>query len=355
MTDKPVYVRFPQPSDGHAHLRWDERTDIVLPFSARHFQRVVCMGNTNPPTTTAQLIITYREYLDAKAARMGFPHFEPLMVLYATNDTTPEDVRAAKRAGAVGIKVIPMGMTTGSQWGVTDFKKCTPMFEAAQDIGLPVLLHGTLPHDPTANRNPLDEEKDFLPTLKWLVETFPRLKISYEHVSSAIVADYIAKVGDPERLVATITVHHLYLHLGNVIYPKMQPHRCCAPFPKTFEDMQRLRQYALTGHPCFSLGTDTAPHFKINKETANVDNGVFSAPVAISMLLDLFSSKNGWTLTDPTAFARFTSGNMADFYGLTHPGKIVTYRRERWITPAEYDGIVPFWAGQPQNWVLIED
>ncbi len=355
MTDRPIYVRFPKPSDGHCHLRWDGRTDVALPFSARHFQRVVCMGNDDPPTTTAQRIISYREYLDAKAAKMGFPLFEPLMVLYATDETTAEDVRAAKKAGAVGIKVIPKGMTTGSEFGVTDFKKRTPMFAVAQDEGLPVLLHGTLPYDPLAHRNPLDEEKDFLPTLKWMVETFPRLKISYEHVSSALVADYIAQISDPSRLVATITVHHLFLYQGNVIYPKVKPHHCCAPFPKTFEDMIRLRHYALTGHPCFFLGTDSAPHFRDKKECADVDNGVFSAPVAISMLLSLFCHKSGWSLSYPNEFTAFTSGNMASFYGLQPPTETVTYQKKSWITPQEYDGIVPFWAGQPQNWVLVEN
>ena len=351
MKPEIIRVSFPQPSDGHVHLRWDKRFFIALLHTATHFARAGCMGNTKPPITTAELIVKYREYIDVQAAIMGFHQFEPLLILYITDETTPEDLAQAQEVGAIGCKWIPRGRTTGSEFGVTNFRNKSHLFRAAQELNFPCLLHGTLPHDPDKMSNPMLEEAEFFPTLTWMFKTFPDLRIVYEHVSSKDVAEFIVVANEP-RLAATITVHHLYTHLGDVISPKLRPHNFCMPIPKAPEDMTYLRSLALSGNPRFFLGTDSAPHFREKKECDGGDAGVFSAPVAISMLLDLFCDENGWKRDHKEPFVAFTSGNFADYYGLPEITEMATYEREPWITPAEYDGIVPFYANQPQNWQL---
>ncbi len=333
-----------RPDDFHLHLRDGEYLAAVLPFTARQFARAVVMPNLKPPVTTVELADAYRQRI--LAALPSAQHFEPLMTLYLTNNTTPAAVRKARDCGfIVGCKLYPAGATTHSDAGVTAIEKIYPALEAMQECGLVLQVHGEATQ---SDVDVFDREAIFIDrTLSALTERFPALKIVFEHVTTRQAVEFVqqARAG----LAATITPQHL-LHNRNAIFQNgIRPHYYCLPVLKREADRQALLTAATSDIPRFFLGTDSAPHARHTKENDCGCAGMFSAHAALELYAEAFEQAG--RLDRLEAFA---SERGADFYGLPRNTGHVELERVNWVPPKHYqfgkDQLVPMRAGETISW-----
>ncbi|PCI09146.1 MAG: dihydroorotase [Gammaproteobacteria bacterium] len=336
-----------RPDDWHLHLRDGEALTSVAPFTARQFARAIIMPNLNPPITT---VIQAVAYLDEILAAVEGYDFEPLMTLYLTDNTPPEEIIAARKSCFIkGMKLYPAGATTNSDAGVTDIRLCDATLEAMQKAGLPLLIHG----EATAPQiDVFDREKVFIDeTLLPLTQRFPDLKIVFEHITTKEAADFVSQAGD--NIAATITPQHLLLNRNALFQGGLQPHNYCLPVLKRDIHQQALLKVIRSGSNKFFLGTDSAPHSKNKKESACGCAGIFSAHAAIEIYTSIFEQQGA--LDKLEAFASF---NGPDFYGLPRNKTTVTLHKTDWEIPNTYplgdEKLVPFLAGQTINWKLAE-
>jgi dihydroorotase len=320
-----------EPDDFHVHLREGAMLDDVACITATAFRRALIMPNVSQPITTADDAIRYREVI--RRATDAYV-FEPLMTLYLTRHTTPEIVRDAQVAGVVAVKSYPPSLTTNSDLGVDDLSTKDDVLRTMEDVNMVLCIH--LEREA---KNVLNQEVACLPLLTYLATTYPRLRIVVEHVTTARMVRLVRSLGP--NVAATMTVHHLFLTLADVIKGKIRPHNYCAPIAKQDADRAALRRAAMSGNSKFFLGTDSAPHLVERKECAEGCAGLFTAPVAMEALIELFEQYDKLDKLEA-----FTSEFGAQFYGLPlNVGKAV-YKRQPWIVPEQYDGIRPFMASE---------
>lgn len=335
-----------RPDDWHVHLRDGDMLARVVPDTAKRFGRAIVMPNLVPPVTTAAQAAAYRQrILDAVPAGCVF---EPLMTLYLTDGTTPEQIADAKASGCVqGVKWYPAGATTNSDSGVTDIRRCDAALAQMQELGLPLLLHGEVTD---ASVDVFDREAEFIDRhLLPLVARFPRLRLVFEHITTRQAAQFVASAH--EGVAATITPHHLLLNRNALFTGGLRPHHYCLPVLKREEHRQALLAAATGGSPKFFLGTDSAPHSRMAKESACGCAGVYSAHGAIELYAEIFDQAGA--LDKLEAFASF---HGPDFYRLPRSRETITLRREEWRMPAQFgegpDALVPFRAGDRMPWRL---
>ena len=334
-----------QPDDWHLHLRDGDALTSVAPFTAKQFARAIVMPNLNPPVTT---VVQAVEYLDQILAAVDGTDFEPLMTLYLTNNTPPEEIIAAGKSCFIkGVKLYPAGATTNSDAGVTDIRNCDAALEEMQKVGLPLLIHGEVT-DPQVDV--FDREKVFIDrTLQPLTQRFPELNIVFEHITTKEAAEFVLQSGD--KVGATITPQHLLFNRNALFQGGLQPHNYCLPVLKRDVHQQALLAVIRSGNNKFFLGTDSAPHSKHKKESACGCAGIFSANAAIEIYASIFEQQNA--LDNLEAFASF---NGPDFYGLPRNSKTITLIKEDWTIPDMYpmgsETLVPFLAGQTLHWKL---
>ncbi len=344
MTKKQLTIT--QPDDWHLHLRNGDALNSVAPFTARQFARAIIMPNLNPPVTT---VVQAVEYLDEILAAVDGTDFEPLMTLYLTDNTRPEEIIAARKSCFIkGLKLYPAGATTNSDAGVTNISHCYDVLEEMQKAGLPLLIHGEVT---SADIDVFDREKVFIDTtLLPLSQKFPELKIVFEHITTKEAADFVLHSSD--HIAATITPQHLLLNRNALFQGGLQPHNYCLPVLKRDTHQQALLEIIRFGSHKFFLGTDSAPHTKHKKESACGCAGIFSAHAAIEIYTSIFEEQGA--LDKLEAFASF---NGPDFYGLPRNSKTITLVKEDWQIPDEYtlgnETLVPFLAGQTISWKLV--
>ena len=336
-----------RPDDWHLHVRDGEALKAVLAATARQFARAIIMPNLKPPVRTVDDARAYRERI--LAARPAGADFEPLMTLYLTDNTSPDDISAAKASGFVkAVKYYPAGATTNSDFGVTDIGKCDATFEAMQSAGLPLLLHGEVV-DAEVDifaREAVFIEKHLVP----LVLRFPKLKIVLEHITTANAANFVLAAGD--NVAATVTPQHLLYNRNAIFKGGLRPHFYCLPVLKREEHRLTLLKAATSGNPKFFLGTDSAPHPKSMKEAGCCAAGCYTAPHALELYAEAFDSVAA--LDKLEAFASF---HGPDFYGLPRNSGRITLRKESWIVPDEVafpdSSLVPLRAGETMQWRMV--
>lgn len=320
-----------RPDDWHLHVRDGAALAAVVPHSARQFGRALIMPNLKPPVTTAAQAMAYRERILA-AVPAGLD-FQPLMSLYLTDNLPPDEIRRARAAGVVAVKLYPAGATTNSDAGVTDIRKTYPTLEAMQREGLLLLVHGEVT-DPAIDV--FDREKVFIDTqLIPLRADFPELKIVVEHITTREAAQY---VGASDRFTAgTITAHHLLYNRNAIFTGGIRPHYYCLPVLKREEHRQALVQAATSGSGKFFLGTDSAPHAAHLKEHASGCAGCYTALSALELYAEAFDAAGALDRLEA-----FASVDGPAFYGLPRNTGTVTLRRESWTLPES----VPFGEAQ---------
>ena len=336
-----------RPDDWHLHLRDGAALASVLPHTARQFGRAIVMPNLKPAVTTVAQAIEYRQRI--LAALPKGVRFEPLMTLYLTDNTRPDEIRRARDSGLIhAVKLYPAGATTNSEAGVTDLRKCYKTLEAMQTLALPLLVHGEVT-DPEVDI--FDREAVFIErVLQPLRQDMPELKIVFEHITTQDAAQYVAAADGP--LAATVTAHHLLYNRNEIFKGGIRPHYYCLPVLKREKHRQALLQAATSGDARFFLGTDSAPHPKGLKEQACGCAGCYTALHAMELYTQAFDQAGA--LHRLEGFASF---NGAAFYGLPRNVDTITLRRERWTVPAELalgeTTIVPLNAGESINWKLV--
>ena len=340
-----------RPDDWHLHLRDGDAMRSVLPHSARQFARAIVMPNLKPPIATVEMALAYRARI--VAALHGGASFEPLMTLYLTDATSPDEVRHAKDSGLIhGVKLYPAGATTNSAAGVTNLRHCWPTLETMQAIGMPLLVHGEAT-DPSIDV--FDRERVFIDEqLIPLRAAFPNLRVVFEHITTREAVDYVTDCCGRERtLAATITAHHLLYNRNALFVGGVRPHWYCLPVLKRETHRQALVDAATSGKPCFFLGTDSAPHAKHAKESCCGHAGCYTALHAIELYAEAFDRAD--KLDRLEAFASFFG---ADFYGLPRNVERITLTRESWTIPDALtfgdETIVPLDAGGTLKWRLLE-
>jgi dihydroorotase len=334
-----------QPDDWHLHLRDGVALQAVLPFTAAQFGRAIVMPNLRPPVTTAAQALAYRERI--MAALPEGSHFQPLMTLYLTDNTPPQEVRRAREAGVVAFKLYPAGATTNSDAGVTDLARCRLTVEAMQREGLLLLVHGEVTD---ADIDIFDREAVFIDRVMTpLRRDFPGLKVVFEHITTREAAEYVA--GADELTGATITAHHLLYNRNAIFTGGLRPHYYCLPVLKRELHRRALVQAAISGNTRFFLGTDSAPHAVQLKEQSVCGAGCFTAPAALELYAQAFEEAGA--LNRLEAFASF---HGADFYGLPRSTRQVRLVRQDWTVPESLPfgetSIKPLRASETLHWKL---
>ncbi|HIK46698.1 MAG TPA: dihydroorotase [Leptolyngbyaceae cyanobacterium M65_K2018_010] len=332
-----------RPDDWHLHLRDGDALRAVLPHTVRQFARAIVMPNLKPPVRSVADAAAYRDRILA-AIPPGHT-FEPLMTLYLTDRTRPEEIRAAKATEFIkAVKYYPAGATTNSDSGVTDLRNCDRVFEAMEQVDLPLLLHGevTDPEVDMFDREAVFIEKHLIP----LRQRFPNLRIVLEHITTAEAVQFVLET---DRLAATITPQHLLFSRNVLFQGGLRPHYYCLPILKRETHRQALVKAATSGHPKFFLGTDSAPHSRHSKESDCGCAGCFSALHALELYAEAFESVGA--LDKLEAFASFYG---PDFYRLPRNTEQVTLTKTPWRIPEQVpfgeSGLVPLGAGAPLTW-----
>jgi dihydroorotase len=338
-----------RPDDWHLHLRDGDMLRAMLPFTAELYGRAIVMPNLRPPVRTVQDLRAYRQrILDALPPGNDF---QPLMTLYLTDETPPEEIRHGHAEGLLtAVKLYPVGATTHSEYGVTEMKKVYPVFEVMQDLDIPLSVHGEV-SDPGVDI--FDRESVFVDReLDPLRKDFPELKIVMEHVTSKTGVDYILSA---ERgLGATVTPHHLLINRNSIFAGGLNPHMFCLPVAKRAADRQSIRKAAVTGDPRFFFGSDSAPHRSVDKEKAGGAAGIFNTPTALACIVQVFEAEG--SLDNLEAFM---SVNGARFYGLPkNPDAITLKKAASSLPPAEFvpvgkDKVKVFQTHEPLYWHVV--
>jgi dihydroorotase len=360
------------PDDWHLHLRDGQALEHVVAATALNFRRAIVMPNLKPPVTTVDQAVAYRERILAaieKACASGnYPaqeqevmrEFQPLMVLYLTGATTPEEIEKAVQSGVVkGVKLYPAGATTNSEAGVSDLLgQCSAVLQTMQVKGLPLLVHGEVTD---ADVDVFDREAAFVETvMKPLRARFPDLRVVFEHITTEQAATFVTENSGRDSqgrllLAATITPQHLLYNRNALFKGGLQPHWYCLPVLKREVHRKALLKAATSGLPQFFLGTDSAPHAKHLKEMSCGCAGCYSAPYAMSMYAEAFEQAGA--LEDANLFEKFCSLNGPAFYGLPVNEGCFELQRNAFEVPSKLpfvtdSGIVPLRAGETLDWTV---
>jgi dihydroorotase len=335
-----------RPDDWHLHLRDGPFMASVLADSAKRFARAIVMPNLKTPVRTMQEALAYRARI--LAALPEDARFEPLMTLYLTDDTPPEEIARAKRSGQVhGVKLYPAGATTNSDSGVTRISRCFNALEKMEEQGLPLLVHGEVT-DPEVDV--FDREAVFLEDMLGpLLERFPNLKVVLEHVTTREAVQFVEVTG--ANVAATITAHHLLLNRNALFQGGMRPHHYCLPVLKREEHREALVAAATSGNPKFFLGSDSAPHARDTKEAACGCAGVYTAHAALELYAAAFEEAGALDKLEG-----FASRFGPQFYGLPVNRDRLTLERGEWQVPASLpfgtEQLVPLRAGETIPWKI---
>lgn len=346
----PKRITLIRPDDWHVHLRDGDALPLTTKDMSRYMGRAIVMPNLTPPVRTVAEADLYRNRISAAMSHLP-RQFEPLMVLYLTDNTTPEEIaRAAESSFVYAAKLYPAGATTNSSSGVTNIAALQPVLAAMEKHDLPLLIHGEVTSD---NVDIFDREKRFIDdTLTPLVANHPKLRVVLEHITTADAAEFVAEA--PASVAATITAHHLLYNRNHMLVGGIRPHFYCLPILKRGSHQAALLQAATSGSPKFFLGTDSAPHPKDKKEAACGCAGSYTAYAAIEMYAEAFEAAGA--LHQLEAFASF---NGPDFYRLPRNTDTITLEKTAWQAPLELElgdsKLVPLRAGETLNWSVINE
>ncbi|AZZ97330.1 dihydroorotase [Pseudoalteromonas sp. R3] len=347
MTSKQT-LTITRPDDWHVHLRDGAVLVDTVRDISRYMGRAIIMPNLVPPATCTQSALAYRERILAAQPKA---QFEPLMVLYLTDNTSADEIRAAKASGhIVAAKLYPAGATTNSDSGVTDVENIYPILEVMQEVGMLLLVHGEVTD---SSIDIFDREKVFIDTkLKKVVDAFPKLKIVLEHITTEDAVEFVESA--PDNVAATITAHHLLYNRNHMLAGGIRPHYYCLPILKRNTHQQALLRAATSGSKKFFLGTDSAPHAKDKKEAACGCAGAYTAHAAIELYAEAFEEAGALDKLEG-----FASHFGPDFYGLPRNADTITLEKNSWQVPESYPlgatQVVPIKAGASVDWQVIAE
>lgn len=329
-----------EPLDMHLHLRDADMLKLVGPLTSNTFSGALIMPNLVPPITTKEALLGYKQRIKEACAK---DKFEPYVTLFFKNDYSYEFLADIKD-DIIGIKLYPAGITTNSETGVAsmDVEVLRPTLESMSKLGIPLCIHGE------TNGFVMDREKEFMPIYESIAKAFPNLKIIMEHITTKDAIELLDKY---DNLYATVTLHHLLITLDDVAGGMLNPHLFCKPIAKRPEDRSALLNAALKAHPKLMFGSDSAPHPKHKKECCGCAAGVFTSPIALQVLTELFEKHDA--LENLNAFVSLTAQRI---YNLSLEKKTIKLVKKDFTVPAIYEykneNVVPMYAGETILWSI---
>ncbi|MBT5228979.1 MAG: dihydroorotase [Methylococcales bacterium] len=340
-------ITLTQPDDWHLHVRTGDMLNHVINDTAKVFGRAVIMPNLTPAITTVDQANHYRQ---AILSACQYADFDPLMTLYLTDTTTPDEIaKAAKDPNIYAAKLYPAGATTNSSQGIAKLDAIYPLLEAMTEHNLPLLIHGEVT---TPEMDIFDREKGFIDQyLIPITQKFSSLRIVLEHITTSDAAQFV--LSQPSNVAATITAHHLLLNRNDMLAGGIRPHYYCLPILKRQSHQAELIKVATSGSAKFFLGTDSAPHTQNNKESACGCAGCYTAINAMPLYAQAFEAANALNKLEG-----FASHFGADFYELPRNKKTITLSKQDWVAP-EYinvgnERLIPFFAGKTLSWQVTQ-
>jgi len=330
-------ITLQNPLDMHLHLRDNQMLELVWPLSAQYFSGAIVMPNLVPPVTTVEQVISYKERI-TKACEGE--DFVPFMTLFFHEWLTRETLEQAKDV-IHGVKLYPAGITTNSENGAKEIltDKSRAIFSTMQELWIVLNIHWE------TNDFVMDREKNFIPIYEALAQEFPKLKIIMEHITTKAACDVLDKY---ENLHATITLQHLLITLDDVAWWMLKPHLFCKPIAKRDEDRDALCELAITGHPKVMFGSDSAPHPQHAKECCGCAAWVFTAPIALQVLVELFEKHDKLDNLE-----KFISLNAQNIYKVEPIKKEIVLEKKEFVVPEKYWDVVPFMAWEKLAWSII--
>lgn len=329
-----------EPLDMHLHLRDGDMLRLVAPLTSNSFSGALVMPNLVPPVTTKEALLSYKKRIIESCKD---DNFTPYMTLFFQNNYSFEFLEDIKDE-IIGIKLYPAGITTNSETGVSsmDIEVLRATLENMSKLGIPLCIHGE------TNGFVMDREKEFMPIYESIASAFPNLKIVMEHITTKDAVELLDRYSN---LYATVTLHHLLITLDDVAGGMLDPHLFCKPIAKRPEDRSALLNAALKAHPKLMFGSDSAPHPKHKKECCGCAAGVFTSPIALQVLVELFEKYDSLdNLND------FVSNNAKKIYGLNIKDKTIKLVKKDFIVPAIYEykdeKVVPMYAGKTLSWSI---
>lgn len=323
------------PLDMHLHLRDGVMLETVAPLTAYSYSGALIMPNLVPPVATLDDVIAYKQRIMAAVPN---DFFEPYMTLFYKN--YDKAFLKSVADSIIAIKLYPAGITTNSEGGVSSFdiEEMRETLQAMSDLGIPLCVHGE------TDGFVMEREAEFMSIYALLATSFPKLKIIMEHITTKEAVEMLERY---ENLYATITVHHLILTLDDVVGGMMKPHLFCKPIAKRPEDLDALLTVALEAHPKVMFGSDSAPHPQNKKESCGCAAGVFTAPISLQLLCEIFEQYD--KLQNLQAFV---SDNAQNIYGICAEFKEVVLEKRPFVVPQTYGSVVPMYAGEVISWAL---
>ena len=329
-----------EPLDMHLHLRDGDMLRLVAPLTSNSFSGALVMPNLVPPVKTKEALLSYKKRIIESCKD---DNFTPYMTLFFQNNYSFEFLEDIKDE-IIGIKLYPAGITTNSETGVSsmDIEVLRATLENMSKLGIPLCIHGE------TNGFVMDREKEFMPIYESIASAFPNLKIIMEHITTKDAVELLDRYSN---LYATVTLHHLLITLDDVAGGMLDPHLFCKPIAKRPEDRNALLNAALKAHPKLMFGSDSAPHPKHKKECCGCAAGVFTSPIALQVLVELFEKYDSLdNLND------FVSNNAKKIYGLNIKDKTIKLVKKDFIVPAIYEykdeKVVPMYAGKTLSWSI---
>ena len=324
------------PLDMHLHLRDEKMLEVVAPLSSKSFSGAIIMPNLVPPVTSIKQL---KDYKNRIKKAIGNDDFEPYMTLFFKDNYDYEFLKEAKKE-ITAIKLYPAGITTNSDGGVNSFdvESLKMTLNAMSELNIPLLIHGE------TDGFVMDRESEFAVVYETLAENFPNLKIVMEHITTKTSANLLDKF---PNLFATTTLHHLLITLDDVAGGMLQPHLFCKPIAKRYEDREALLNLALNAHPKVMFGSDSAPHPVDKKESCGCAAGVFTSPIALQALAELFEKNERLE-----NLQKFVSDNAIEIYKITPKQKNITLIKKDYEVPNSYGDVVPMFAGKNLKWSL---
>ena len=343
-----IELTITRPDDWHVHLRDGAALQNTCADLARYFGRAVVMPNIAPPAETVAQALEYRDRITDAMSTLP-RQFEPLMVLYLTDQTTTAEVRlAAATASVHAVKLYPAGATTNSAAGVAELEKLFPTLAAMEEADLPLLIHGEVTD---RDIDIFDREKVFIDRhLTRIAARFPSLRIVLEHITTADAVQFVSAAGT--NIAATITPHHLMFNRNDMLVGSIRPHYYCLPILKRNTHQEALQAAAISGNPKFFLGSDSAPHSTASKENSCGCAGIYSAHAALEFYVEVFEKLDSLEKLEP-----FASHFGADFYRLPRNEDTITLRKKSWEIPAKIPlgttTLTPLRASESVAWQVV--
>ena len=334
MSEPIKQIAIDSPLDMHLHFREGAMAQTVVPLSAYAFAGGVVMPNLVPAVDNLERLTQYAE--EVKSC-IGQQIFEPYMTVFFKQYSYQELEQF--KPHILGVKLYPAGVTTNSDAGVDALNEVETTIKYLEELEIPLLVHGE------THGFVMDREKLFLPIFEHLAQKFPRLKIIMEHITTA---EAVALLDRYENLFATVTLHHLIITLDDVAGGLLRPHLFCKPIAKRPEDREALLKAAIDAHPKLMFGSDSAPHPIHKKEACGCAAGIFTAPIALQALAELFDRHQA--LANLQAFV---SDNARRIYNIQPPQKSVTLAAKSFQVPAMYDKVTPMFAESEISWSIV--